>query len=80
MITLNVKTLLLFGFVVLLRYKDQYTFQVMGGLAVTYLFLQTFAIPGSIFLSIVLGIQKIVNVLTNEKINNSLILLSITIK
>ena len=58
LITSNVKILLLFGFVVLLRYKDQYTFQVMGGLAVTYLFLQTFAIPGSIFLSIVLGIQK----------------------
>lgn len=30
-------------------------FQVLGGVFVTYLFLQTFAIPGSIFLSIVSG-------------------------
>ena len=29
--------------------------QVLGGVFVTYLFLQTFAIPGSIFLSIVSG-------------------------
>ena len=30
-------------------------FQVLGGVFVTYLFLQTFAIPGSIFLSIISG-------------------------
>ncbi len=30
-------------------------FQVLGGVCVTYLFLQTFAIPGSISLSIVSG-------------------------
>ncbi len=41
--------------IVLSRYKDRYFFQVLGGVFVTYLFLQTFAIPGSIFLSIVSG-------------------------
>lgn len=40
---------------VLSRYKDRYYPQVLGGVFVTYLFLQTFAIPGSIFLSIVSG-------------------------
>jgi len=40
---------------VLSRYKDRYYPQVLCGVAVTYLFLQTFAIPGSIFLSIVSG-------------------------
>lgn len=37
------------------RYKDRYFIQVLGGVFVTYLFLQTFAIPGSIFLSIISG-------------------------
>merc|ERR1711997_111299 len=37
------------------KYKDRYYAQVLGGVFVTYLFLQTFAIPGSIFLSIVSG-------------------------
>lgn len=40
---------------VLSRYKDRYYAEVLCGVAVTYLFLQTFAIPGSIFLSIVSG-------------------------
>ena len=40
---------------VLSRYKDRYYPEVLCGVAVTYLFLQTFAIPGSIFLSIVSG-------------------------
>ena len=40
---------------VLSRYKDKYYIEVLGGVFVTYLFLQTFAIPGSIFLSIVSG-------------------------
>jgi len=40
---------------VLSRYKEKYYPQVLGGVFVTYLFLQTFAIPGSIFLSIVSG-------------------------
>lgn len=40
---------------VLSKYKDRYYAQVLGGVFVTYLFLQTFAIPGSIFLSIVSG-------------------------
>jgi hypothetical protein len=40
---------------VLSRYKEKYYVQVLGGIFVTYLFLQTFAIPGSIFLSIVSG-------------------------
>ncbi|XP_003401946.1 transmembrane protein 41B [Bombus terrestris] len=37
------------------RYKDLYYFQVLAGLFITYVFLQTFAIPGSIFLSILSG-------------------------
>ncbi|XP_076390881.1 transmembrane protein stas [Megachile rotundata] len=37
------------------RYKDLYYFQVLTGLFITYIFLQTFAIPGSIFLSILSG-------------------------
>ena len=40
---------------VLSRYKEKYYPEVLGGVFVTYLFLQTFAIPGSIFLSIVSG-------------------------
>lgn len=40
---------------VLSHYKDKYFAQVLSGVFVTYLFLQTFAIPGSIFLSIVSG-------------------------
>jgi len=40
---------------VLSRYKEKYYFEVLGGFFCTYLFLQTFAIPGSIFLSIVSG-------------------------
>ncbi|XP_015182962.1 PREDICTED: transmembrane protein 41B [Polistes dominula] len=37
------------------RYKDRYYFEVLTGLFITYIFLQTFAIPGSIFLSILSG-------------------------
>ncbi|XP_076652744.1 transmembrane protein stas [Halictus rubicundus] len=37
------------------RYKDLYYFQVLAGVFTTYIFLQTFAIPGSIFLSILSG-------------------------
>ncbi|XP_018341214.1 PREDICTED: transmembrane protein 41 homolog isoform X1 [Trachymyrmex septentrionalis] len=37
------------------RYKDLYYFQVLAGLFIIYIFLQTFAIPGSIFLSILSG-------------------------
>ncbi|XP_012279725.1 transmembrane protein 41 homolog [Orussus abietinus] len=37
------------------RYKDLYYFQVLAGLFIVYIFLQTFAIPGSIFLSILSG-------------------------
>ncbi|XP_012268235.2 transmembrane protein 41B [Athalia rosae] len=37
------------------RYKEKYYFQVLAGLFITYIFLQTFAIPGSIFLSILSG-------------------------
>ncbi|XP_023717271.1 transmembrane protein 41B isoform X2 [Cryptotermes secundus] len=40
---------------VLDRYKDKYFFEVMLTLIVTYIFLQTFAIPGSITLSILSG-------------------------
>ncbi|XP_037070872.1 transmembrane protein 41B-like isoform X2 [Pollicipes pollicipes] len=36
-------------------YKEQYYFEVMAGIFITYIFLQTFAIPGSIFLSILTG-------------------------
>ncbi|XP_046581670.1 transmembrane protein 41B-like [Haliotis rubra] len=40
---------------VLSRYKDRYFYQVLIGVFVMYIFLQTFAIPGSIFLSIICG-------------------------
>ncbi|XP_034247079.1 transmembrane protein 41B-like isoform X2 [Thrips palmi] len=40
---------------VLDRYKDRYFTEVLGGIFITYIFLQTFAIPGSIFLSILSG-------------------------
>jgi len=40
---------------VLSRYKEQYFAQVYAGFLCTYIFLQTFAIPGSIFLSILSG-------------------------
>lgn len=36
-------------------YKSDYCYQVFFGLSFTYIFLQTFAIPGSIFLSILAG-------------------------
>ncbi|XP_044728698.1 transmembrane protein 41B isoform X2 [Chrysoperla carnea] len=41
--------------IVLSRYKDKYYFEVLSGVCVTYIFLQTFAIPGSLFLSILSG-------------------------
>jgi len=37
------------------RYSDKYFMQVYAGFLCTYVFLQTFAIPGSIFLSIISG-------------------------
>ncbi|XP_043268184.1 transmembrane protein 41B [Venturia canescens] len=37
------------------QYKDRYYIEVLAGLFLTYVFLQTFAIPGSIFLSILSG-------------------------
>ncbi|KAJ0179475.1 hypothetical protein K1T71_005187 [Dendrolimus kikuchii] len=40
---------------VLDRYKDRYFYEVMFGVFLVYIFLQTFAIPGSIFLSILSG-------------------------
>jgi len=40
---------------VLSNYKDLYFFTVISGYLVTYIFLQSFAIPGSIFLSILAG-------------------------
>ncbi|XP_021954049.1 transmembrane protein 41B isoform X2 [Folsomia candida] len=40
---------------VLNRYKDKYYMNVLCGVFVVYIFLQTFAIPGSIFLSILSG-------------------------
>ncbi|KAL5007158.1 hypothetical protein ScPMuIL_015964 [Solemya velum] len=40
---------------VLSRYKDMYFYQVVFGYFITYIFLQSFAIPGSIFLSILSG-------------------------
>lgn len=40
---------------VLDRYKDMYYFEVMFGVILAYIFLQTFAIPGSLFLSILSG-------------------------
>ncbi|KAL1505578.1 hypothetical protein ABEB36_005112 [Hypothenemus hampei] len=41
--------------IVLNRYKGDHYYHVMGGLFLFYIFLQTFAIPGSIFLSILSG-------------------------
>jgi len=40
---------------VLSRYKEKYYFTVLTGVFITYIFLQSFAIPGSIFLSIMSG-------------------------
>ncbi|KAK2715115.1 transmembrane protein 41B-like isoform X1 [Artemia franciscana] len=40
---------------VLSNYKEKYNYQVLGAVFVTYIFLQSFAIPGSIFLSILSG-------------------------
>ncbi|XP_045492146.1 transmembrane protein 41 homolog isoform X2 [Colias croceus] len=40
---------------VLDRYKDKYFYEVLLGVVLVYIFLQTFAIPGSIFLSILSG-------------------------
>lgn len=40
---------------VLSKYTNSHYWTVFGGLVVTYIFLQTFAIPGSIFLSILSG-------------------------
>ncbi|XP_015114417.1 transmembrane protein 41 homolog [Diachasma alloeum] len=37
------------------RYKELYYAEVLAGVFITYIFLQTFAIPGSIFLSILSG-------------------------
>jgi len=53
-IPLNIEDAKLLG-KVLDRYKDQFYFEVMTGICLLYLFLQTFAIPGSLFLSILLG-------------------------
>ncbi|XP_052286547.1 transmembrane protein 41B-like [Dreissena polymorpha] len=40
---------------VLSRYTDKYYYQVLSGYFIAYIFLQSFAIPGSIFLSILSG-------------------------
>ncbi|GAB1608446.1 transmembrane protein 41B-like [Argonauta hians] len=40
---------------VLSRYRDKYFYQVLAGYFIVYIFLQSFAIPGSIFLSILSG-------------------------
>lgn len=40
---------------VLDRYKEKYFFEVLFGVVLVYIFLQAFAIPGSIFLSILSG-------------------------
>lgn len=40
---------------ILSRYSDRYFFTVLIGILVTFIFLQSFAIPGSIFLSILSG-------------------------
>ncbi|CAH0721544.1 unnamed protein product, partial [Brenthis ino] len=40
---------------ILNRYKDKYFYEVLLGVFLVYIFLQTFAIPGSIFLSILSG-------------------------
>ncbi|XP_005105788.1 transmembrane protein 41B isoform X2 [Aplysia californica] len=37
------------------RYNDKYFYEVLSGYFVVFIFLQTFAIPGSIFLSIISG-------------------------
>jgi len=39
----------------LLRYRDRYFYTVLSGVLVTYIFLQSFAIPGSLFLTILSG-------------------------
>nr|CAI5868194.1 unnamed protein product [Callosobruchus analis] len=41
--------------IVLNQYKSDHYYQVMAGVFITYIFLQTFAIPGSLFLSILSG-------------------------
>ncbi|CAG9858371.1 unnamed protein product [Phyllotreta striolata] len=41
--------------IVLNKYKTEHYYQVMAGVFITYIFLQTFAIPGSLFLSIMSG-------------------------
>lgn len=41
--------------IVLNKYKSENYYQVMAGVFITYIFLQTFAIPGSLFLSILSG-------------------------
>ncbi|XP_067002522.1 transmembrane protein 41B [Anabrus simplex] len=41
--------------IVLDRYKERYFWEVLIGVFIVYIFLQTFAIPGSIFLSILSG-------------------------
>ncbi|XP_030766401.1 transmembrane protein 41 homolog isoform X2 [Sitophilus oryzae] len=41
--------------IVLNRYKGDHYYHVMSGVFLTYIFLQTFAIPGSLFLSILSG-------------------------
>ncbi|XP_056646281.1 transmembrane protein 41B [Diorhabda sublineata] len=41
--------------IVLNKYKIDNYYQVMAGVFITYIFLQTFAIPGSLFLSILSG-------------------------
>ncbi|XP_002130177.2 transmembrane protein 41B isoform X1 [Ciona intestinalis] len=40
---------------VLSKYKDMYYYEVTSAFFITYIFLQTFAIPGSVFLSILSG-------------------------
>ncbi|XP_077286579.1 transmembrane protein stas [Arctopsyche grandis] len=40
---------------VLDRYKEKYLYEVMSGVFLVYIFLQSFAIPGSMFLSILSG-------------------------
>nr|XP_023017273.1 transmembrane protein 41 homolog isoform X1 [Leptinotarsa decemlineata] len=41
--------------IVLNKYKSEHYYQVMAGVFLMYIFLQTFAIPGSLFLSILSG-------------------------
>lgn len=40
---------------VLNKYKEDHFYQVFSGVCITYIFLQTFAIPGSLFLSVLSG-------------------------